>query len=171
MSTFLLVSLLALSPPIFIILHTLVGLALMPIYGVDKWRWRAGAIEVMAGRKKDGTTRIWFQPGAQTWGIIVFCANGRNFENEPLQVHERVHVLQSILFGVLFPITYLLSFAFFFVIVKLRLDWWERHVNGGGVPDDDIWHAYRMILWERWAYSKQRRFEDGELVGAWGSFD
>lgn len=163
--------LIALSPPLFIVAHTLAGLALMPFYGVDKWRWRAGAIEVLAKRKKDGGTRIWFQPGAQTWGIIIFCASERNFEDESLQVHERVHILQTLLFGVLFPVTYLLAFAAFFVIVKLKLDWWERHKNSRGVPDDDVWHAYRMIPWEIWAYSKQHRFERGEFQGTWGAFD
>lgn len=166
MSTFLLVSLLALSPPLFIVLHTLIGLALMPIYGVDKWRWRAGAIEIMAGRGKDGTTRIWFKPGAQTWGIVIFCSNGYNYENESLQVHERVHIFQSLLFGAFYLLTYGISFAVLFVIVKLGLDWWERNPK-----DNDVWHAYRMIPWERWAYSKQRRFERGEFQGAWGSFD
>ena len=160
-----LVLLASLAPPLFIVVHTLVGILLMPIYGVDKWRWRAGAIEVMAGRKKDGTTKIWFKPGAQTWGLIIFCADGHNFENESLQVHERVHILQSILFGVLFPVTYLLSFVVLFTIVKLGLDWWERNDR-----DDDVWHAYRMIPWEIWAYSKQGRFERGEFQGCWGSF-
>lgn len=163
--------LIALSPPCFIVLHTLVGLCLVPIYGVDNWRWRAGAIEIQAKRKKDGRTRIWFQPGAQTWGIIIFCASERSFEDPPLQVHERVHILQALLFGVLYPVTYLLTFAVFFAIVKLKLDWWERHVNSRGEPDDDVWHSYRMIPWEIWAYAKQARFERGEIKESWGAFN
>lgn len=160
-----LVLLASLAPPLFIVVHTLVGFLLMIPYGVDKWRWRAGAIEVMASRKKDGTTKIWFQPGAQTWGLIIFCANGHAYEDEALQVHERVHILQTILFGIIYPVTYLLAFAVLFTLVKLKLDWWERHEG-----DDDIWHAYRMIPWEIWAYSKQHRFEKGEFQQAWGHF-
>ena len=160
-----------LAPPFFVVTHTWLGFVLMLFYGVDKWRWRAGAIEVMAGKKKDGTTKIWFQPGAQTWGLIIFCADGYNYERAPLQVHERVHILQTILFGSFYTATYALSFVFFFVIVKLQFDWWKRHVNQRGIPDDDVWHAYRMIPWERWAYAKQARFEKGEIPKACGAFD
>lgn len=163
--------LIALSPPCFVVIHTLLGVLLMPVYGVDKWRWRAGAIEVMAGKKKDGTTKIWFAPGAQTWGLVIFCADGYNYERSPLQVHERVHILQTYLFGAFYLATYALAFAFYFVIVKLQVDWWDRHYNENDVPDDDVWHAYRMIPWERWAYAKQARYEAGRLPGAWGSFD
>lgn len=165
MSNFHLVSILALSPPLFIFVHTLLGLALMPIYGVDKWRWRAGAIEVMAGRNKDGSTRIWFKPGAQTWGLVIFCSSGFTYENEALQIHERVHILQTYLFGAFYLVTYALSFVFLFALVRLNMDWWKRIAS-----DDDVWHAYRVIPWELWAYSKQRRIESGELIGAWGSF-
>lgn len=165
MSTFLLVSLLALAPPFFIVIHTLVGILLMIPYGVDKWRWRAGAIEVMASRGEDGTTRIWFKPGAQTWGLVIFCSNGFNYENESLQVHERVHILQTYLFGAPYLLTYVMSFAFLFVLVKTKLAWWERQEG-----DDDVWYAYRKIPWEIWAYAKQARFEKGEFIGTWGSF-
>ena len=164
MSTVLLASLL-LCPPFFIVIHTLVGILLMSVYGVDKWRWRAGAIEVMAGKKADGTTRIWFKPGAQTWGLVIFCADGRNFESESLHVHERVHILQTYLFGVFYLLTYALAFGALFAIVKAKLDWWERNAQ-----DDDVWHAYRKIPWEIWAYAKQGRFERGEFQGTWGSF-
>ena len=156
----------ALCPPFFIVLHTLLGLALMPIYGVDKWRWRAGAIEVMAGKKADGTTKIWFAPAAQTWGLVIFCADGRAFENAPLQVHERVHILQTYLFGAFYLLTYALSFGVLFALVKLKLAWWKRNDR-----DDDVWYAYRKIPWEIWAYSKEGRFERGEFQEAWGSFD
>ncbi len=155
----------SLAPPFFIVVHTFVGILLMPIYGVRDWRWRAGAIEVLAKSKEDGTTRIWFKPGAQTWGLIIFCADRQNFENEPLLVHERVHILQTYLFGAFYLLTYALSFAVLFALVKLKLDWWERNDR-----DDDVWHAYRMIPWERWAYAKQHRFEAGEIYKAWGAF-
>jgi len=148
------------------VLHTLLGVALMPFYGVDKWRWRAGAIEIVAKKKTDGSTRIWFKPWAQTWGLIIFCADGAAYESEALQVHERVHILQTYLFGVLFPVTYLLSFVVLFSLVKAKLAWWERNKR-----DDDVWYAYRKIPWELWAYSKQGRFERGEFQGTWGSFN
>jgi len=178
MSTALLISLLALCPPLFIVLHTLIGAFLIPIYGVEKIRWRAGAIEIVAktkeveirGRKQE-VTRIWFRPGAQTWGLIIFFADERNLKHEPLQVHERVHIIQTYLFGVLYLLTYGIAFGILFAIVKLKLDWWERKKYPNGEEDDDVWHAYRKIPWEIWAYAKEDKFERGELVGAWGSFD
>ena len=166
-----LVLLASLAPPLFIVTHTLMGILLMIPYGVDKWRWRAGAIEVLAKRKKDGTTRIWFKPGAQTWGLVIFCSNDYNYAgNAPLQVHERIHILQTYLFGAFYLLTYALSFAVLYALVLCEFDWWDRRVNSRGILDDDVWHAYRMIPWERWAYGVQGEFERGEREGEWGSF-
>ena len=178
MSTALLISLLALCPPFFIALHTLVGVFLMVPYGVEKIRWRAGAIEIVAktkeamarGRKTE-VTRIFFRPAAQTWGLIIFFADERALKDESLQVHERVHILQTYLFGAFYLLTYALAFGVLFAIVKADLDWWERKVYPDGSTDDDVWHAYRKIPWEIWAYWKDGKVERGELVGAWGSFD
>lgn len=156
--------LLPLAPVLFLVLHTLLGFMLMPFYGVEKVRWYKGAIEVVAKRNKHGGTRIFGQPGAQTWGLIIFYASERSWDWAALRVHERVHILQTILFGVIYPITYLLAFGVLFLIVKLGLDWWEREPY-----DNDMWHAYRMIPWEIWAYAKQHRYEGGEIPDAWGA--
>ena len=156
--------LLPLVPGLFIVLHTLIGLLLMIPYGVEDMRWNKGALEVIAKRRKDGRTRIWFEPGAQTWGLVIFHARDWYWDHAPLKVHERVHILQSILFGVVYPVTYLLSFGLLYLLVKLGWDWWDRDPY-----DDDVWHAYRMIPWEIWAYAKQHRFEGGEIPDAWGA--
>ena len=140
-----------LGPPGFIVLHTLIGVLLMPFYGIDQIRWSQGAIEVIAKKSKDGKTRIWFQPGAQTWGLIIFYSSARGWGNAGLRVHERVHILQTYLFGVVYPVTYLLFFGVLFVVIR------------------DFWKAYRKIPWEIWAYSKQDKFNEGKLPGAWGS--
>lgn len=159
MPIFLLVSLFT---PVWMVLHTLIGVLFMPIYGVERWRWRAGAIEVQARTRKDGTTRIWFKPGAQTWGLIIFCADSRNYESKSILVHERVHIFQTYLFGVLYPVTWVLSFLVLRIAVMFGA--WK---NDGS--RDNTWRAYKRIPWELWAYWKQRRFDRGECKGAWGS--
>jgi len=156
--------LLPLAPGLFIVLHTLLGLALMPFYGVEKIRWYKGAVEVVAKCDENGTTRIFGRPGAQTWGLVIFYAREDAWERPSLRVHERVHILQSFLFGAIYPLTYLLSFGVLFIAVLLGA--WKNtpphHFN-------NMWRAYYRIPWEIWAYAKQHRFEGGEIPDAWGA--
>ena len=159
MSIFLLVSLFT---PVWMVIHSLVGVALMPLYGVEEWRWREGAIEVLAKKGKDGTTRILFKPGAQTWGLVIFCASERNYNSNSLQVHERVHIIQTYIFGAFYPVTWALSWVVLFLAVKLGA--WKHDGSR-----DDTWRAYKRIPWELWAYWKQYRFDRGDCQDAWGS--
>jgi len=140
-----LILLIALLPPVFFLLHSLVGLLLTIPYGCKSWKLTTRGLHIVASR------RIWFGPSAQTHGGVIFFQHDGAQDYEPLVRHEFTHVQQCLLFGAIYPATYILSFAFFYLIVKLKLDWWERNSY-----DDDVWHAYRMIPWERWAYHVQK---------------
>lgn len=145
--------LLLLAPGLFIVAHTLLGVLLMLPYGVESIRWNRWTIEVVAKANKDGHTRIWFRPSAQTWGLMIFYASAQLKSSEPLRVHERVHILQSLLFGAVYPVTYLFIF-FPLLYVAVKLGAWKNSDDR-----DDIWRAYRRIPWEIWAYHTQHRFE------------
>ena len=166
--------LLLLAPGFFIIPFTLVGLALLPFYGVEKIRWYKGAIEVVAKTNKDGSTRIFGQPAAQTIGLFIFYAREKTeiiknrkrsgWDDPALRVHERVHILQPLIFGVLYVLVYGLSFLA--LIVAVLFGAWKNAKPKFSSP---IWRAYYRIPFEIWAYSKQHRFEGGEIPDAWGA--
>lgn len=155
--------LLLLAPVVFIVPHTLVGLLLIPLYGAESIRWSEGAIEVVAKKRADGTSRIIGDPGAQTWGLLIFYRADRFVRVPGLRVHERVHILQSALFGVVYPVTYVLSFLVLLAGVRW-FGWWSNK------PASADWvRAYLRIPWEIWAFHKQVRFNSGEIEDAWGS--
>jgi hypothetical protein len=153
---------LLLFPPVVFTVHTLFALAFfIPVYGSRSMRWSGRAIEIVA-KQNSGRTRIWGRPGAQTHGLVIFYAGTPHQDSEPLRVHERVHILQELLFGWLYLITYVGHFG-----INLILSYflWQNETEAR-------WkRAYRRIIWERWAYRKQARFEAGEIPGAWGSLD
>ena len=74
--------------------NTLVGLLVMLAYIPTSIRWSRGCLEVVP---------LWIadDPGAQTWGwLVIYChANAR--DDAALRVHERVHVKQAFIGGVL----------------------------------------------------------------------
>ena len=67
--------------------HTIVGLALAVIYRAHSWQWVDGRLECIGGTK-DGRTRIWGRPGAQTHGWLIVYASAAQQQREDLRVHE-----------------------------------------------------------------------------------
>jgi len=133
---------------------TLIGLILAVLYYQPSlrrghWRLRDGCIECIPSRTIIGGKSV----GAQTWGHIIFYRDERMMEWADLNVHERVHVVQSMVltwpvFAALYSLHFLAAFAV--------------NIRGG-------WHAaYRRIWAERHAYDVQRRFSAGKLPSAWG---
>jgi hypothetical protein len=127
----------ALAPGIGWVLHALVALGFVAIYRPTNWK-RSGLLwECTATRP------IWFRPSAQTHGPIVFYA-GDDKRTPRLLAHERAHVLQSWLFGMYYPLTYLAWFAVaWIVLLPFKGTDWRP--------------AYRTIPWESWARWCQRR--------------
>lgn len=92
--------------------HTLIGLLIaLVFYRPRQWRLADGAIECVAGRMKDGRTRIWGRPGAQTHGFLVVYASSAARRYLPLRRHERVHVVQAFVGGPLYAILYGCTFV------------------------------------------------------------
>lgn len=137
--------LITLLPPVWFFIHTVLGLLFLLPYGCSNWKIDTRGIHVVARRP------IWFGPAAQTHGAVIYYQNQALSEHEALVSHEFIHVQQSLLFGAFYPATYALWFLAAYTLVKLRLSWWERR------SVSDVWHAYRTIPWERWAYSENKR--------------
>lgn len=148
---------LILIPPIGFLLHSLVGLLFfLLIYGVEEFKLSGWAIEIVAKPE-----RIWGRPGAQTHGLVIFYATRQHRLRRELRVHERVHIIQCLLLGLVYIITYGLFFAFNFLVLANFL--WRNE-------NEPRWkRAYRRIPWEIWAYNKQYKYRRGEIPNAWGS--
>lgn len=116
---------------------TIVGLLLcLLVYRATSWRWSGGCIECIGG------TRILGKPGAQTLGLVIVYRDERTRLNPSLRVHERVHVVQGMIGGVLFVLAYGLTFL------------WHWIAQGGG----NWYPAYMKIPFEVSAYARQARF-------------
>jgi len=133
--------------------NTLIGLLLVPLYAPQSIEWCDGCLEVIAGERKDGSTRIFFKPSGQTFGWIIFYATEEKRQKASLRVHERVHVTQGFIGGPLFALTYLLCFA------------WSFTRNGF----KDWYSAYMRNPFEIQAYRIQDEFEAGQRPDQWGS--
>jgi hypothetical protein len=105
--------------------HTLIGvLALLTVYFPKSIRWKNGALEVVVrwhliprGLDRTGDGDVDdpedFRTGGQTHGIIIFLRDEEAREGVRLGNHERVHVVQCMIFGgVLYPLMYGLSCGF-----------------------------------------------------------
>lgn len=78
---------------------TLLGLIVgVLFYRITQLRFRDGCLEAVAGTR-NGRTRIWNRPTAQTIGWLIVYAQARDIAPGRLSVHERVHVVQSHLLG------------------------------------------------------------------------
>lgn len=132
---------------------TLLGLLLALLYVPRRVRWSDGCLEVIP-------RWIAFQPGAQTFGIVIFYADEAARRDVGLRVHERVHVRQAFVFGVFFSILYLLDFLWLFVAACPRVP-----------PGEPRWmRAYRAIAFERQAYEIEYEVtECGLHPHAWGA--
>ena len=144
------------------ILHTVFALVVLaPIFGVESIQWSDWCIEIVAKRNKEGKTRIWGRPGAQTHALVIFYSSEGNRLRRGLRVHERLHIIQEILFGIFYLVTYGLSFLFNYFVLANFL--WKHE-------EAPKWYrAYLRIPWEIWAFKKEHRFEAGEIPDAWGS--
>lgn len=77
----------------------LVGLVLAAVvYRARAWSWRDGLLRCIAGQR-DGVTRIWGRPGAQTFGWLQIYASEDQLGREDLRVHETTHTVQAFLFA------------------------------------------------------------------------
>lgn len=109
-------------------------------YNARHWRWSRGCIECIGG------DRIIGKPGAQTWGFLIVYKDEYQRSRVDLRVHERVHVVQGMIGGPIYALTYGLSFLWFWV------------ASGFGP-----WKAaYHKIPYEIQAY------RIGDLAKGWG---
>lgn len=126
--------------------HTIIGLLLATlVYRSHSWRWSDGCIECVAGTGKDGTTRIFGRPWAQTHGCLIVYDTVPHTNTAWLRAHERTHVVQGFVGGPLFVVAYILCFLALLVY------------HGEYYP------AYRNNPFEAHAYGNERN------PGAWGT--
>jgi hypothetical protein len=139
---------------------TLLGLLLIVVYSISirapyfqlpDIRWKDGRLEVVP---------LWiaFDPGAQTWGNIVFFCHVNARNDDDLVVHECCHIVQAMKYG---P----------FYMVGYPAEAGVQYIKNPQEPEDDRrwWRAYMNISWERTAYRKQRMYMRGLLPGVWGA--
>lgn len=136
--------------------QTLLGFILAAIYGVrlGSFKWHQGVLTCVAGKRKDGTTKIWFRPGAQTHGWLVIFAD--EWHRDPtwppavrLRVHEYVHVAQAFVGGPLYTLGW-------------GINWLAAWVTNGF-----NWRrAYESVLLEQFAYKIGDSYVPGS--GKWG---
>ena len=79
--------------------NTLAGLLIAIAYRPTSIRWRRGRIECLS-------SRIWWRPGAQTLGIVVYYSTERARDDAGLVHHEWTHVVQALIGGPLFALAY-----------------------------------------------------------------
>jgi len=138
----------------FVIPNMITSLLLAIPYGVENWRFSRGCLEFVA-KKRNGKTRIWGRPGAQSLGCpIIWYASTDKWDRADLRVHERCHVIQGLLgLGIPFGIAYGLHFM------------WNWTWCGFGA-----WRPAYLGIWaERQAYRIQGEFFRGERPDAWGA--
>jgi hypothetical protein len=153
-------------------------LFVLVFYGVEEWGWRAGCLEFVAKRDKNGRTRIWGRPQGQCWGTpaMVFSSS-RVLAHRVIPVHERVHAIHGILLctagavvftplGLLvwWPLMLLGPMVFVIAYVGHFLFEWALR----GFKQSEFWHAYLRIWSERYAYRIDDEYERGLRPEAWG---
>lgn len=160
---------------------TLAGFVIsMVFYKASYWLWHDGILTCVAGRK-NGVTRIWGRPNAQTLGWIQIYDTHENRLLPDLRVHENVHVVQAFvgsLVGLFF--TPLLSLAFGWSV------WWGLALGGfiGGlgfaslygilfmyflVKNKTGWYdAYMANPFEIQAYTIQDKYIENPQTKPWG---
>jgi len=139
--------------------NTLIGLLLAVVfYRACTFRWSDGCLEAVGGTfRRAGKTvsRIWGRPYAQTWGWLIIYDSLGHRAVRPLRVHERVHVIQSMVAGPLFTPLYSLHF-----LVE-----WARE----GFAFAHWRDAYRRIWAERMAYRIEDEYRRGLRPTVWGA--
>ena len=130
---------------------TLFGLLLAVFWyrpALKDCRFKDGCLEMIPSRQLIGGPWV----GGQTFGNVVFFKDERNRASGSLNVHERCHTVQAMVFGVLFAAIY--GIHFLILWAKPGRDWQE---------------AYYEIIWERQAYKRGGEYENGLRQDAWGS--
>lgn len=169
---------------LFAIVNTLLGFAYAVVVArARSWDWRYGVLTFVAGRKDDGTGRMWGNPGGQGWSWIVGFASEEHRNRDDLRVHEYTHVVQGFLFGlggaVLTPVLFAalgwspalgmaiggpIGCALFGVCYGACFLWFY---TAQGFSD---WRtAYRRNPFEVHAYRVQAEHLAGKRAKAWGS--
>lgn len=129
---------------------TLIGLLITLIYFPRSIRWSRGCIEIIP---------LWIlgNPGAQSWGWLIFYCDKSAAENAGLRVHERVHVEQAFIGGVFFALAYAIHWLWLFAFPP-RLP-----------RDTPRWfRAYQAVYWEWPARRIQHEYLHGLRPNAWG---
>jgi hypothetical protein len=88
---------------------------------------------------------------AQTHGWITFFRDIKSADDVGLRVHERTHVIQGMIGGPLYIITY--GLLFLVIWAWQRRGWLE---------------AYMSIPYEKQAYGRQYRYYRGDGDTLWG---
>lgn len=128
--------------------NTLIGLLMGVFYGARDWEWRDWALVATC-------KRIIGDPGAQTWGAVVYANGERNRRriegDQPLWRHEYLgHVYQAMMFGVFFLLAYGLEWLVRFAFLP------GGPVDGYGARGEARWfRAYYRLTWEKWARAKE----------------
>ncbi len=112
--------------------NTLMGLGLAVAYGAHGWRYDRGTLTAIY-------RRCIASPGAQTWGVVIFYRDEAARADARLQRHERRHVRQGMIGGVLYLLAYAVHWLWLFAVAET-------------VPGKPRWWvAYRQVCFERWA--------------------
>jgi hypothetical protein len=117
----------------------------------NPFRWRDGCLEAAMYSLPGGETIL-----GQTWGWLVLYKHG-NRHPGPIAAHERVHVVQSFLFGPLFLVLYPLWF-YWLVRLMPRI----RPLLNPVVRIQSDYDLYRTIPFESQAYKLE------ENTSGWG---
>lgn len=166
----------------FALLPAALSLAVALFYRPQAWRWRAGALELVAGRK-NGATRIWGRPGGQSWGArVIWYASGSWWENAGLRVHERVHAAHGEIVNALAHVALVPPAAIWggagWIVAAVLLAQAAFGISYGAHflaewrrlgYKRSAWRAAYLRIWsERIAYRVEREFNAGQRPEAWG---
>ena len=132
--------------------NTIIGLLLSLLYLPKHIRWSEGCIELSDCQRLFGGI-------AQTHGFVIYYKTDSYRANKGIRVHERVHVKQAFLMGILFLIAYIGQFTWLYIKAK------RKHQS-------DPWGWAYMRIWaEEDARTVENEFRSGGLSQAWGSKD
>lgn len=158
---------------------TLVGLVIaLTFYGAHAFRWHEGVLVCIAELEADGrTSRIWGNPGAQTFGWLVIGASEAELARVDLRVHELAHVFQALA----------LAWAAALAMVPVMALWWppsawsvSTAAFGGGLLFDVLYGLCFLVPfaaqgfsdWHR-AYHKnpaeKHAYKVGDRAKGWGA--
>lgn len=139
--------------------HALFGLLLLcTVYFPRSIRWHRGVFEVVVrwhliprGMDRTGDGDIDdpedFRTGGQTHAWFVFLRDEEQRKSLRLGNHERMHTVQEMIFGPLYPVIYGLDFFCRLFAACLRDDY----------RDVAVANAYYNIWFERWARRNETR--------------